>query len=266
MYSFDFERPESVDAASGSVADDDSARFIAGGMSLLPALKLRLSQVSKLVDLRHVPGISGIRYEDGKLIVGAMTRHVEVANDPLVQKHLPVLSTTASGIGDRQIRNRGTMGGSLANNDPAADYPAAALALNAVIRTNRRDIVADDYFIDVFTTALEEGELIREIAYPLPAAAAYVKYAQPASLFALVGVFVVRWADGSVRVAVTGAGASVFRVTEMEEALSASFVPETARAVQMSSEGLNSDVHGDADYRAHLISVMAERAVRACLA
>ncbi len=265
MYTFEFERPDTIERASEILTMDDSARLVAGGMSLLPAMKLRLSQVSTLVDLGAVPNLKEIRFEAECVVIGAMTRHCDVAASPLVQRYLPVLAKTAGGIGDRQVRNRGTMGGSLANNDPAADYPAAALALNATIITNRREIAADDFFVDIYTTALEQGEIIREISFPIPTAADYVKFLQPASRFALVGVFVVRAADGTVRVAVTGAGASVFRCTELEKALSDDFSPNNALSVEIAPDGLNSDMHGDSHYRAHLIAIMAERAARACL-
>ncbi|NTJ11794.1 FAD binding domain-containing protein [Rhizobium lusitanum] len=263
MYKFEYVRPKTIEEASSFLANDPDARPIAGGMSLLPAIKLRLSRVSTLVDLSTVPGIKGVRMEGDCLIVGAMTRHADVAASTLVRQKIPALAETALGIGDRQIRNRGTMGGSVANNDPSADYPAAALALNATIVTNRREILADDFFIDIYTTALEEGELIREISYPIPTAASYVKFAQPASRFALVGVFLSRDAERSVRVAVTGAGPSVFRCRDLEAALNTDFRPEAAR-IRIDPAILSSDIHGDGEYRAHLIAVLTERAVRAC--
>lgn len=264
MYEFEFERPGTVEQASALLKADPDARVIAGGMSLLPAMKLRLSQVSTLADLSTISELKGIRQDGDRLVIGAMMRHCDVAASALVQDLIPALAKTAGGIGDRQVRNRGTIGGSLANNDPAADYPAAALALDATVHTNLRAIPADAFFIDIYTTALEEGEIIREVSFPVPAAADYVKFIQQASRFALVGVFVSRAQSGAVRVAVTGAGPSVFRCPELEAALNAEFSPEAAQ-VEIDASELNTDIHGDAEYRAHLIAVMAGRAVGACL-
>jgi carbon-monoxide dehydrogenase medium subunit len=261
MYEFDYQRPATLSDASAIIGGDEDARLLAGGMSLLPALKFRLSRATVIADLASIPDLSGIRREGDAVVIKAMTRHAAVAASEVVGNAIPALASTAGNIGDRQVRYRGTIGGSIANNDPAADYPAASLGLGATIRTTERDIAADDFFLDIYTTALEQREIIREVSFPILERAAYIKFAQPASLFALVGVFVSRSTDGTVRVAVTGAGSCVFRVPEIEEALTREFLPERARIV-VSSDGLTSDIHGDAEYRAHLIPVLAERAVR----
>ena len=262
MYAFEYLRPRTL---SGALADLEKAdaKALAGGMTLLPTMKQRLAQPSALIELRDVPELTGITRDGNNLSIGAMTRHVEVARSPVVAAAIPALAGLAGGIGDPHVRNRGTIGGSLANNDPAADYPAAVLALGATIVTSRRRIAADDYFTGLFETALESGELITQVSFPVPQKAAYMKFANPASRYALVGVFVAKTA-GSVRVAVTGAGEQgVFRAQALENALNANFSASALDAVSIPAAGLNSDIHADADYRAHLIGVMARRAVAA---
>ena len=260
MYTFDYQRPASTAAAAAALQGD--SRFLAGGQSLVQAMKLRLSSSETLVDLGGVPELKGVRIDGGNVVIGAMTTHAAVAASAEVRKAIPALPELAAGIGDPIVRNMGTLGGSIANADPAACYPAAVLGLGATVHTNLRTIPGDSYFTGVFETALQPGELITAVSFPAPAKAGYVKYRQPASRFALVGVFVSQGAGG-VRVAVTGAKGSVFRVGAIEDALTASFTPEAAKAVKVSAEGLNSDLHGTAAYRAAMISVMAARAVAA---
>jgi len=245
--------------AVGSASD---GKIIAGGQTLLPTLRQRLAQPSDLVDLGAIADLKGIKAEGDGLTIGAMTTHAEVASSAIVQGTIPALAHLAAHIGDRQVRARGTIGGSLANNDPAADYPAAALGLGATIRTNKREIKADDYFQGMFSTALEDGEIITAIHFPKPEKAGYEKFVQPASRFALVGVFVAK-TKGGVRVAVTGAGQEgVFRAKEVEAAL-ANFSADAAKGAKVPAGNMNSDLHGSAEYRAHLISVLAGRAVAA---
>lgn len=261
MYAFTYHRPTSVDDAVAKLAGGD-AKLLAGGHTLLPTMKQRLASPDILVDLGALRGeLSGIKEEAGGVTIGAMTRHGEIAEDPVVKRVIPALATMAAVVGDPAVRSRGTMGGSLANNDPAADYPAACLALGATIRTNMREIAAADYFTGLFETALEEGEIITAIHFPKPEKAGYEKFRNPASRYAMVGVFVAKTASGA-RVAVTGAGANgVFRAEAFEQALSTSFSADAIKDVKASAEGLNSDIHADAAYRAHLIGVMARRAL-----
>ena len=262
MYAFEYRRPETLSAAVGDLANPD-AKVLAGGMTLLPTMKQRLASPAALIDLKNVHELAGIAREGDDLVIGAMARHADVAGSNVVQAAIPALASLAGLIGDAHVRNMGTIGGSLANNDPSADYPAAALALGATIVTNRRRIPAQDFFTGLFETALEAGELITQVSFPIPQRAAYMKFRNPASRYALVGVFVAKTADG-VRVAVTGAGSSgVFRAEEFEAALNANFSPAALEGVSMDASGLNSDMHADADYRAHLIGVMAKRAVAA---
>jgi aerobic carbon-monoxide dehydrogenase medium subunit len=262
MYAFEYHRPETVSAAVGDLANPD-AKVLAGGMTLLPTMKQRLASPSALIDLKNVSGLAGVSREGDNLLIGAMTRHADVAGSNVVQAAIPALAALAGGIGDPHVRNMGTIGGSLANNDPSADYPAAALALGATIITNKRRIAAKDFFTGLFETALEPGELITQVSFPIPQRAAYEKFRNPASRYALVGVFVARTAGGA-RVAVTGAGSSgVFRAEAFEAALNANFAPTALDGVSVPASGLNSDLHADADYRAHLIGVMAKRAVAA---
>jgi aerobic carbon-monoxide dehydrogenase medium subunit len=262
MYAFDYHRPQSLSAALADLANPD-AKALAGGMTLLPTMKQRLASPSAIIDLNKLPELAGVTREGDNLVIGAMTRHADVAANPVVRSAIPALAKLAAGIGDPHVRNRGTIGGSIANNDPSADYPAAALALGATIVTNKRRVGAQDYFTGLFETALEPGELITQVSFPIPQKAAYMKFPNPASRYALVGVFVARTAGGA-RVAVTGAGENgVFRVEAFESALNANFSPAALDGVSVPASGLNSDLHADADYRAHLIGVMARRAVAA---
>ena len=261
MYEFDFHRPHTLEDVERLLESDDQARLLAGGMSLLPAMKMHLSQPGALIDLSGVAGMTGVTQEQGLIRIGAMTLHVDVALSPLVQEAIPALAALAGGIGDRQVRNRGTIGGSLANNDPAACYPSAVLGLGATVVTNRRRIDSDSFFLGLFETALEPTEFIVAVEFPRPTLSGYEKFHQRASRFALVGVFVSVSLAGDVRVAVTGAGPGVFRVPALEAALAAEFTSQAAEAVEVDAEGLNSDMHGDAEYRAALIPVIAGRAV-----
>jgi carbon-monoxide dehydrogenase medium subunit len=260
MYAFDYHKPRSLAEAAELLTGHPEARLLAGGMTLLPTLKQRLASPSDLIDLAGLPDLVGIQVTDGEIRIGAMTTHAAVAHSPDVAARLPALAVLAEGIGDPQVRHRGTIGGSIANADPAADYPAAVLGLGATVVTDRREIAADDFFIAMFTTALEPDEIIRQVRFPIPLKAGYSKFPNPASRYAVVGVFVAQTANG-VRVAITGAGASVFRVTEMEAALSNSFTPGAIAGIAVPAEDLNSDPHASAAYRAHLIGVMAARAV-----
>ena len=261
MYSFEVQKAESVAKAAALIAQT-GGKALAGGQSLVAAMKLRLAQPGTLVDLSGIAEMSGIRKDGDGIVIGAMTRHAEVAASKVVRDAIPALAALAEGIGDRQVRNMGTLGGSLANNDPAACYPAAVLALGATVHTNKRKIPADEFFKGMYETALADGELITEVRFPVPMKAAYVKFRQPASRFALVGVFVAKTAAG-VRVGVTGAASSVFRSKPVEDALAKNFTADAAKAVKVSADGLNSDLHGSAAYRAHLVSVLAARAVAA---
>ncbi len=262
MYAFEYHRPQSLSGALADLAKSD-AKPLAGGMTLLPTMKQRLASPSALVDLKNVPELTGISRDGDNLLIGAMTRHADVARSNVVQAAIPALAKLAGGIGDPHVRNMGTIGGSIANNDPSADYPAAALALGATIVTSKRRIAAQDFFKGLFETALDAGELVTQVSFPIPQKAAYMKFPNPASRYALVGVFVARTAGG-VRVAVTGAGSNgVFRANAFEAALNANFSPAALDNVSAPADELNSDLHADADYRAHLIGVMAKRAVAA---
>ncbi|MEL6290435.1 MAG: xanthine dehydrogenase family protein subunit M [Pseudomonadota bacterium] len=264
MYSFDYAKPGSLHDVG--VLTNDEAVFLAGGQTLIPTLKQRLNAPGTLLDLSGVPELRGIHAENGAVGIGAMMTHDEVANSADVQAHIPALAKLAGNIGDPQVRNRGTLGGSIANNDPAADYPAAMLALGAVIMTNKRQLTADEFFSGMFETALEPGELITSVGIPVPDAAAYAKFEQRASRYALVGVFVAKTGD-DVRVAVTGAGANgVFRATEIETALKANFTPEAAKGAALGGGDLMGDLHGSAEYRGAMVPVMASRAVAAAIA
>ena len=252
-----------ADVADAAARLDDDAKLLAGGMTLLPTMKQRLASPEVLVDLADC-GLVGIEDTGDAIKIGAMTRHADVERSEIVRQAIPGLAALASRIGDRQVRNRGTIGGSLANNDPSACYPAAALALSATIHTNTRDIEADDYFLGMFETALEEDEIILAVSFPKPEAAAYAKFPNPASRYAIAGVFVARTGNG-VHVAVTGAGDDgVFRHAAMEAVLNISFIPAALDDVEISSDEMISDIHADADYRAALVKEMAKRAVIAC--
>lgn len=263
MYNFEYANPSTVDEAVAALAAGGQA--LAGGQTLLAAMKQRLAAPETLIDLGKVSGLSGVKKDGNTLVVGAMTRHMDVANNDLVKANIPALADLAGQIGDRQVRARGTLGGSVANNDPAACYPSAVLALNATVHTNKRAIAADDFFQGMYSTALEEGELVTAIAFEIPKHAAYVKFKQPASRFAMVGVFVADLAGGP-RVAVTGAASCVYRQADMEKALSGNFSAAALDSVSVSADGLNADLHASAAYRAQLVKVVAQRAVAAAAA
>jgi len=261
MYAFTFHRPQTVRQAAGLLTKNDDAKLLAGGQTLLPTMKLRLAGPPQVIDMSLIEGLSGIALSGRSLTIGAMTRHVEVNTSPVVQQAIPVLAKLAGMIGDPAVRHRGTIGGSIANNDPNADYPAACLGLGATIITNKRRIPADEFFTGMFSTALEPAEIITKVSFPLPKKAAYQKFRNQASRYALVGVFVAK-RGSETRVAVTGAGGNgVFRVTAFEEALKKRFSPKSLEGLTVSTDGLNSDIHGSAEYRAHLIGVLARRAV-----
>jgi carbon-monoxide dehydrogenase medium subunit len=263
MYEFKFQRPGTVRQAANLLAKTEDAKIIAGGHTLVPVLKQRLANPSMLIDISRVEGLDTIEMKGRSLVIGATARHRDVANSAVVGEAIPALAQLAGLIGDPAVRHRGTIGGSLANNDPTADYPAACLALDATIVTNKRRIKSDEFFQGMFTTALEADEIITRVMFPLPKKAAYQKFRNQASRYALVGVFVAR-RPSDVRVAVTGAGGNgVFRATAFEEALKKRFSPKSLDGVIASAEGLNSDIHGSAEYRAHLIGVLARRAVEA---
>lgn len=259
MQPFTYTRADSV-ADAARAAAGDNVKIVAGGQSLLPSMRLGLQAPEALIDLSGIPDLKGIHVAGGVVKIGAMSTHAEVAASAAVQQAIPALADLAGHIGDRQVRNRGTLGGSLAHNDPAACYPAAVLGLGATVHTNRRDIAADDFFLGLYTTALAEDELITAVSFPVPAKAGWQKFKQPASRFSLVGVFVSRGPQG-VRVAVTGAGAGVFRVQALEDALAADWSPAACARVTVPAEGLNTDLHGSAEYRAALIPVLAGRAL-----
>lgn len=258
MYSFEYQKPATL--ADAVKAGGGDTRFLAGGQSLVQSMKLRLASAPTLIDLGGLAELRGIKVSPTEVIIGAATRHAEVTGSAEVRKTLPALADLAGVIGDPMVRNMGTLGGSLANADPAADYPAAVLALNATIKTDRRTIAADDFFKGLYETALAPGEIIVSVSFPVPAKAGYEKLRQPASRFALVGVFVAKTASG-VRVGVTGAKASAFRATAIEQALAGSFTAAAAAAVKMPDTDVNADLHGSAQYRAAMISVIAARAV-----
>jgi carbon-monoxide dehydrogenase medium subunit len=263
MYEFKYVRPNSLRQAANMLAKDPDAKILAGGHSLLPAMKLRLAKHTQLLDIGRIEGINTIELKGRSLVIGAMARHVEVANSPVVKEALPALAKMAGEIGDPAVRHRGTIGGSLANNDPNADYPAAVLGLGAMIITNKRRIAADDFFKGMFDTVLEPDEIIVKVSFPLARKAAYMKFKHPASGFALVGVFVSK-RSSDIRVAVTGAGSNgVFRVKSFEEALKKRFASKSIEGMTIPADGMNTDIHGSAEYRAHLVAVMARRALDA---
>jgi len=264
MHAFEYHRPASSKDALGLAAKKSEGRYLAGGQSLVQAMKLRLSSPTDLIDLGTIKDLAGIKVSGSAVEIGAMTRHADVAGSKDVQKAIPALAALAGIIGDRQVRHMGTIGGSLANNDPAADYPAAVLGLGATITTNKRKIEADKFFKGLYETALEAGELITSVSFPVPKRAAYMKFKNPASRFAIVGVFVADF-GGKARVGVTGAGPSAVRQAEMEKALSAKFAPDAVAGIKVKPDGLNNDLHASPEYRAHLITVMAKRAVEAAL-
>jgi len=261
MKKFNFKTPtnskEAAKLASGR------ATFLAGGMSLLPAMKLRLAAYSDLINIKKIKGLSGIKISSKSLKIGATTTHAEVASSKEVGKTISSLAILAEGIGDPQVRNRGTIGGSIANNDPAADYPSACLALNSTIHTNKRKIPGDKFFKGMFETDLKKGELIEAVEFEVPEKSSYAKFSNPASRYAVVGVYIAKLKNG-VRVAVTGVESCVFRCKKLEDALTSNFSPSAIDNVSISSKGFNSDIHASAEYRAHIIKVMAKKAVSSC--
>jgi len=260
MQDFSYQKPKSLEAALEAIGSMEDGIFLAGGQTILPVMKFGLAQPSGVVDLSAIGELAGIEVSETTVSIGAMTTHAAVAASEDVRRMLPCLADLAGLIGDPQVRNRGTLGGSLANNDPSADYPAAVLALDATVNTNKRQIPADDFFVDMFEVALEEGEIITRVDFPVTAQAAYAKFAHPASRFAVAGVFVAKTASG-VRLAVTGAGPVVFRLAEIEAALGNDFSTAALEGITIHADDLNSDIHASAEYRSHLIGVMAKRAV-----
>ncbi len=263
MYQFNYTRAGNRDEAVAAIVKAEDGKFLAGGMTLIPTLKQRLASPSDLIDLAELGGLIGISDDGDSITIGAMTTHAAVAASDVVKSKIPALAHLAGHIGDPAVRHRGTIGGSIANNDPAADYPAGCVGLNATIVTSKRELSADDFFTGMFDTALAEDELVTAVRFPVPAKAAYQKFPNPASRYAIVGVMVAE-TGGETRVAVTGAGqGGVFRATEIEKALAGGWNADAAKAVKMSPNDLNADIHASAEYRAHLISVMASRAVTA---
>ncbi len=263
MYQFDYHKPGSVADAVSALKSAEDGRFVAGGQTMLPSMKLRLASPTDLIDLGGIAELKGITVGGGTVSIGAMTTHAAVAGSADVKGAIPALAALVELIGDPQVRNRGTIGGSIANNDPSADYPGAIVGLGATVHTDQREIAGDDFFTGLFETALNEGEIITKVVFPVPEAACYAKFANPASRYAVVGVMVAR-TGGGVRVAVTGAGPCVFRSTAMEQALTGNFSPDALNGISVPAGDLNADIHASAEYRAHLIGVMAKRAVAGC--
>lgn len=263
-YPFTYHRARSLADAEAMLARAPDARLLAGGHTLIPAMKLRLANPSALIDISGLRELSFIRGNGSGISIGAATTHAEVTNSDVIRAAIPALAHLAGEIGDPAVRHMGTIGGSVANNDPAADYPAGVLGLAATVKTTRRSIAADDFFTGMFSTVLDDGEIVTEIVFPIAKRAGYAKFANPASRYAMVGVFVAE-TEGSARVAVTGAAPCVFRVPEMEAALARNFAPEAVASIAIAADGMNSDIHGSAEYRAHLVTVMAKRAVAAAL-
>jgi carbon-monoxide dehydrogenase medium subunit len=264
MYAFDYKRPASLEEARKALESGDEIKPLAGGMSIVPVMRHRLAKPAALIDLAAIDALKGVSEAEGGLRIGAMTNHYTVSKSELVKK-IPAIAQLAGGIGDPLVRNRGTIGGSLAHNDPAACYPSSILALGATIHTSRRDIKADDFIVGTFTTALEPDEIIVAVTFPKPDAAAYIKFINSSSRFSIVGAFVARRGK-NVRVGITGAGHYAFRCAPLEEALSRDFTPPAARAVRIPADGLLTDIHGSAAYRAHLIPELTARAVEHCIA
>jgi len=260
MYEFKFHRPTTVRQAAGLLARQEEAKLLAGGHTLIPTMKLRLAGPKHIIDMSKIEGLSGIEAGARSVTIGALTKHAEVATSAVVQEAIPALAALAGQIGDPAVRHMGTIGGSIANNDPNADYPAGCLGLGATVITNKRRIAADEFFTGMFETALEPDEIITKVMFPLAKKAAYMKFPNPASRYALIGVFVSK-RGSEIRVAVTGAGTSVFRVAAFEEALKKRFSAKSLEGLSIPATGLNSDIHGSAEYRAHLVGVLARRAV-----
>lgn len=264
MYATKYHRPSSVDEALSMLSGAEDGKLLAGGQTLLPTMKQRLAAPSDVVDLRHISDLSGVTVDGSFVTIGATTTHAAVASDAGLGGACSALCALAGGIGDPHVRNMGTIGGSIANNDPAADYPSAVMALNATVHTNQRSIDADDFFTGMFETALEDNEIITSVTFTAPEKAGYAKFDNPASRYAMAGVFVAKHSDGSVRVGVTGAGqGGVFRLTALEEALASNWSADAAAGVSVDAGAMLSDIHGDGAYRANLVKVMAERAVTA---
>ncbi|MCY4017634.1 MAG: xanthine dehydrogenase family protein subunit M [Gammaproteobacteria bacterium] len=263
MYEFSYHRPASVAEAAELIANSADGKLVAGGQTLLPTMKHRLASPSDVIDLGGIGELGGIVVNGNIVTIGAMTTHAEVAASSEVREAIPALAALAGNIGDPAVRNQGTIGGSIANNDPAADYPVAVIALGATVRTNRREIAGEDFFTGMFETALEEDEIIVAVDFPRPEAAAYMKFENPASRYAIVGVFIAKTAAGA-RAAVTGATACAYRAHRLEEALAGGFSAEALADFQAPVERMNTDIHASAEYRAHLVKVMAQRAVAAC--
>ena len=264
MHAFNYHKVSSVADATAKFAASDDARLLAGGQTLIAAMKMRLSAPADVIDLGGIAELRGIKVESANVTIGAMTTHATVAASKEVAKAIPALALLAGSIGDPMVRNMGTIGGSVANNDPAADYPAALVGLGATVITSKRKIAADQFFTGMYETALEPGEIIISVSFPVPKRAGYIKFKNPASRYAMVGVFVAESASG-LRVAATGAGPCVFRIPEMEKALGKSFTTEALKGIKVPSDNLNTDIHATAEYRAHLVTVMAQRAVEQAL-
>jgi aerobic carbon-monoxide dehydrogenase medium subunit len=260
MYNFGYQKPKSVADAVKAIGTDGDAKLVAGGMTLVPTLKQRLAKPSALVDLGGIAELKGIKREGNAIVIGAMTKHVDVANSSEVKSAIPALADLAAHIGDPAVRNRGTIGGSIANNDPAADYPSAVIALGGTVITNKRKIGADEFFKGMFETALGQDEIVTAVSFPIPEKAAYMKFPNPASRYAIVGAFVAKTGN-NVRVGITGAAPSVFRWKEAEAALCKSWNADAVKSLSVKPDGLNSDIHASSEYRAHLIGVMTRRAV-----
>lgn len=261
MYNFNFKAVENLDEASQLYQADEEAKILAGGQTLIPTLKQRLASPSTLIKISDISELKGIELDGNYLVIRSMTTHADVAFSDVVHNTIPALSKLASIIGDPQVRNRGTLGGSIANSDPAADYPAACLGLNAKIITDKREILADDYFLDLFETALEDDEIIKEVHFAVPEKASYQKFPNPASGYAVVGVFVAKYSDNTIRVAVTGAGPCAFRLSRAEELLSQSLNVSELDKVEVECDRLNEDIHASQEYRGHLIKVLLKRAI-----
>ncbi len=260
MYDFNYQAPTSLADAIAAIGAADDGKILAGGMTLIPTLKQRLANPSDLIDLAKIAELKGIKREGDAIVIGAMVTHAEVGASDIVKSAIPALAALAGDIGDAQVRHRGTLGGSICNNDPAADYPSALVALGATVITSKRRLAAEDFFTGMFETALEPDEIATAVSFPIAEQAAYQKFPNPASRYAVVGVFVAK-TGGTVRVAVTGAGPSVFRLPEFEQALGTSFTPDAVASLKVAADDLNTDLHASAEYRAHLVTVMAKRAV-----
>jgi aerobic carbon-monoxide dehydrogenase medium subunit len=260
MYDFNYQAPATLPEALAAILAAEDGKLLAGGMTLIPTLKQRLAQPSDLIDLSKLAELRGISRDGGSVTIGAMTTHAEVAASAEIKAAIPALAALAGNIGDAQVRHRGTIGGSICNNDPAADYPSALVALGATVKTNARELAAEDFFTGMFETALELGEIVLSVRFPIPEKAAYAKFPNPASRYAVVGVFVAKTGAG-VRVAVTGAGPAVFRAAAFEQALAGNFSADAVAGLKFAADDLNADIHASAEYRAHLVTIMAKRAV-----